>query len=57
MPDVIFSQKEKEYLGSQRLARIATATSSSSSSSSLSSGEGFIQPDGGSVRVRFSSRN
>jgi hypothetical protein len=59
MPDVIFSQKEKEYLGSQRLARVATATSSSSSSSSssLSSGEGFIQPDGGSVRVRFSSRN
>ena len=51
MPDVIFSQRETEYLGSQRLARIATAASSSSSS------EGFIQPDGGSVRVRFSSRN
>lgn len=45
MPDVIFSQKEKEYLGSQRLARIATASSSSSSSTSLSSSEGFIQPD------------
>jgi pyridoxamine 5'-phosphate oxidase family protein len=46
MPDVIFSQKEKEYLGSQRLARIATAASiSSSSTSSLSSSEGFIQPD------------
>jgi pyridoxamine 5'-phosphate oxidase family protein len=41
MPDVIFSQKEKEYLGSQGLARIATA----SPSSSLSSSEGFIQPD------------
>ena len=39
MPDVIFSQKETEYLGSQRLARIATAASSASSS------EGFIQPD------------
>jgi pyridoxamine 5'-phosphate oxidase family protein len=37
MPDVIFSQKEKEYLGSQRLARIATAAAASS--------EGFIQPD------------
>ena len=35
MPDVIFSQKETEYLGSQGLARRATA----------SSREGFIQPD------------
>jgi pyridoxamine 5'-phosphate oxidase family protein len=35
MPDVIFSQKETEYLNSQHLARIATA----------SSREGFIQPD------------
>jgi len=43
MPDVIFSQKEKEYLGSQRLARIATASSPSPSLSSSS--EGFIQPD------------
>jgi pyridoxamine 5'-phosphate oxidase family protein len=42
MPDVIFSQKETEYLGSQRLARIATASSSSSLASSR---EGFIQPD------------
>jgi pyridoxamine 5'-phosphate oxidase family protein len=39
MPDVIFSQKEIEYIGSQRLARIATASSSSSSR------EGIIQPD------------
>lgn len=36
MPDVIFSQKETEYLTSQRLARIATAASSK---------EGIIQPD------------
>jgi pyridoxamine 5'-phosphate oxidase family protein len=36
MPDVIFSQKETEYLSSQRLARIATA---------VSSREGSIQPD------------
>jgi pyridoxamine 5'-phosphate oxidase family protein len=35
MPDVIFSQKETEYLGSQRLARIATA----------SLREAIIQPD------------
>lgn len=35
MPDVIFSQKETEYLGSQHLARIATA----------SSREVIIQPD------------
>jgi pyridoxamine 5'-phosphate oxidase family protein len=35
MPDVIFSQKETEYLGSQRIARIATA----------SLREGIIQPD------------
>jgi pyridoxamine 5'-phosphate oxidase family protein len=42
MPDVIFSQKEKEYLGSQRLARIATAAASPPPSSSS---EGFIQPD------------
>jgi pyridoxamine 5'-phosphate oxidase family protein len=38
MPDVIFSQKETEYLTFQRLARIATASSSSSR-------EGIIQPD------------
>ena len=36
MPDVIFSQKETEYLTFQRLARIATASSSR---------EGIIQPD------------
>ena len=36
MPDTIFSQKEKNYLGLQRLARIATASSM---------GEGSIQPD------------
>jgi pyridoxamine 5'-phosphate oxidase family protein len=36
MPDTMFSQKETEYLNSQRLARIATASSSR---------EGFIQPD------------
>jgi pyridoxamine 5'-phosphate oxidase family protein len=36
MPDVIFSQKETEYLTFQRLARIATAASSR---------EGIIQPD------------
>ncbi|MDQ3977623.1 MAG: PPOX class F420-dependent oxidoreductase, partial [Thermoproteota archaeon] len=35
MPDTIFSQKEKDYLNSQRLARIATASSRG----------GFIQPD------------
>jgi pyridoxamine 5'-phosphate oxidase family protein len=35
MPDVIFTQKEAEYLTSQRLARIATASST----------EGIIQPD------------
>jgi PPOX class F420-dependent enzyme/OxyR family protein len=35
MPDTMFSQKETEYLSSQRLARIATA----------SSREGSIQPD------------
>jgi PPOX class F420-dependent enzyme/OxyR family protein len=35
VPDTTFSQKETEYLNSQRLARIATA----------SSREGFIQPD------------
>jgi hypothetical protein len=35
VPDTMFSQKETEYLNSQRLARIATA----------SSREGFIQPD------------
>jgi pyridoxamine 5'-phosphate oxidase family protein len=40
MPDVIFSQKETEYLGSQHLARIATAAPSLASSR-----EGFIQPD------------
>ena len=46
MPDVIFSQKEKEYLGSQRLARIATAASVSSlPPSSSSTSEDFIQPD------------
>lgn len=37
MPDVIFSQKETEYLTLQRLARIATAASSSR--------EDIIQPD------------
>ena len=36
MPDTEFSQKETEYLRSQRLARIATASSR---------GEGSIQPD------------
>jgi pyridoxamine 5'-phosphate oxidase family protein len=36
MPDVIFSQKETEYLSSQHVARIATA---------VSSREGSIQPD------------
>jgi pyridoxamine 5'-phosphate oxidase family protein len=36
MPDVIFSQKETEYLTFQRLARIATAASSRGD---------FIQPD------------
>ena len=36
MPDTNFSQKEKDYLGLQRLARIATASSR---------GEGSIQPD------------
>jgi pyridoxamine 5'-phosphate oxidase family protein len=35
MPDVLFSQKETEYLTSQRLARIATASSK----------QGIIQPD------------
>jgi pyridoxamine 5'-phosphate oxidase family protein len=35
MPDTMFSQKETEYLNSQRLARIATA----------SLREDFIQPD------------
>jgi pyridoxamine 5'-phosphate oxidase family protein len=35
MTDTMFSQKEAEYLSSQRLARIATA----------SSRKGFIQPD------------
>jgi pyridoxamine 5'-phosphate oxidase family protein len=37
VPDTKFSQKETEYLRSQRLARIATAASSSSG--------GSIQPD------------
>ena len=36
MHDTNFSQKEKDYLGLQRLARIATASSR---------GEGSIQPD------------
>jgi pyridoxamine 5'-phosphate oxidase family protein len=36
MSDTNFSQKEKDYLGLQRLARIATASSM---------GEGSIQPD------------
>jgi pyridoxamine 5'-phosphate oxidase family protein len=36
MPDTDFTQKEKDYLRSQRLARIATASSSE---------EGPIQPD------------
>jgi len=44
MPDVIFSPKETAYLGSQRLARIATEATALSSSSPSSS-EGFIQPD------------
>jgi pyridoxamine 5'-phosphate oxidase family protein len=39
---IIFSDKEIEYLKSQRLARIATASATASSSSSS---EGSIQPD------------
>jgi pyridoxamine 5'-phosphate oxidase family protein len=43
MPDAMFSEKEKEYLGSQRLARIATASST----------EGPIQPDVAPVGFDF----
>lgn len=43
MPDAIFSKKEKEYLGLQRLARIATA----------SSADGSIQPDVAPVGFDF----
>jgi pyridoxamine 5'-phosphate oxidase family protein len=41
--NVMFSEKEKEYLGSQRLARIATA----------SSADGSIQPDVAPVGFDF----
>jgi pyridoxamine 5'-phosphate oxidase family protein len=43
MPDAMFSEKEKEYLGSQRLARIATASST----------DGSIQPDVAPVGFDF----
>lgn len=43
MPDAMFSEKEKEYLGSQRLARIATASSTG----------GSIQPDVAPVGFDF----
>lgn len=42
MVNTIFSQKELEYLKSQRLARIATASSVSSEEQGE---DGFIQPD------------
>ena len=42
---IVFSDKEIEYLKSQRLARIATAAYSSLPSSSSSAGSIIIQPD------------